>query len=85
MAGMKSVFAAVRGHPELWWTAILQAIRLAKPGWWRRRPFIPVPSEDLWRLRMVTAYGGDGSALPDPEDVISYLDWCSGSRSWRKR
>jgi len=82
---MKEVSGAVLRNPRLWATALGQAMRLARPGWWRRRPFLPLPSDDLWRLRMLTAYGGDGTALPDPGDVVSYLDWCSASRSWRQR
>jgi hypothetical protein len=82
---MRQVFSAVIRHPRLWLVALVQAIRLARPDWWRRWPPIPGPSDDLWRLRMLTAYGGDGSAPPDPGDVVSYLDWCSASRSWRNR
>lgn len=25
---------------------------------------------------MVTAYGGDGTAAPEPSDVVAYLQWC---------
>lgn len=85
LRGMKEVYVAVLRHPGLWSTGLAQAVRLASPGWWRRWPCIPVPSDGLWRLRMLTAYGGDGDALPTSGDVLSYLDWCSGSRSWRKR
>ena len=84
-SGMKEVSVTVLRHPRLWAVALAQAIRLARPGWWLKWPFIPVPSDDLWQLRMLTAYGGDGTALPDPGDVVSYLDWCSASRSWHKR
>ena len=40
-----------------------QASRLARPGWWRSWPPVPVPTDGLWRMRMLTAYGGDGSGL----------------------
>jgi hypothetical protein len=82
--GMSTVFVVVARRPHLWRSALTQAVRLARPGWWRRWPAIPVPTDDLWRLRMLTAYGGDGSALPDPDDVQAYLEWCSSARSWRK-
>jgi hypothetical protein len=75
---------AVLRHPGLWVAGFVQALRLAGPGWWRRWPALPVPTDDLWRLRMLTAYGGDGSALPDAGDVLSYLDWCSSARQWDK-
>ena len=83
--GLAVVVPEVLRHPRLWATAIGQAVRLARPGWWRRWPAIPVPTDELWRMRMLTAYGGDGSARPDPGDVVSYLDWCRSARSWRKR
>lgn len=51
---------------------------LARPGWWRRRPFLPLPDRDYLRFRLQTAYGGDGSGAPEPGDVIAYLHWCRG-------
>jgi hypothetical protein len=84
-AGVRIVLKTVARHPELWLAAVIQGVRLGRPGWWRRWPPVPVPTEDLWHLRMLTAYGGDGTALPDQDDVASYLEWCRESRSWRKR
>ena len=49
-------------HPSLWATAVRQALRLAAPGWWRRRPFLPLPAPDYLRFRLQTAYGGTGDA-----------------------
>jgi hypothetical protein len=83
--GMLAVSRAVAVRPYLWMAALSQGVRLASPGWWRKWPPIPVPTDALWRMRMVTAYGGDGTALPDPGDVTSYLEWCRGARKWRKR
>lgn len=73
------VVLAVLRHPSLWWTAVATVFRLAPDGWWRRRPFLPLPDRDYLRFRMVTAYGGDGTAPPEPEDLITYLRWC---RAW---
>ena len=74
-------------RPDLWGTAVRQALRLAPRGWWRRPPFLPLPAESYLRFRMVTAYGGDG--MPGHEqgdgevdraaDLITYLEWC---RAW---
>lgn len=61
-------------RPSLWPTALAQALRLARPGWWRRRPFLPLPDPDYVRFRFQTAYGSDGD--PEPEDVLTYLRWC---------
>jgi hypothetical protein len=83
--GIREVARAVAAHPGLWLPALEAMFRLARPGWWRRWPPIPLPSEELWRLRMTTNYGGDGQALPDPADVRAYLDWTRSARVWRRR
>ena len=70
--------AAVLRHPSLWTTAIRQLVRLTPRGWWRRRPFLPVPDAAYLKFRVVTAYGGSGGD-PRPEDLITYLHWC---RAW---
>lgn len=67
---------AVLRHPGLWSTALVQMFRLAAPGWWRRRPFLPLPSPGYLHLRVTTMYGGDGTAPIDPEDLIRWLRWC---------
>lgn len=63
-------------HPELWSTLVRQARVLAPPRWWTRRPFLPVPDRAYLRFRMVTAYGGDGTQAPEPDDLVAYLRWC---------
>ena len=68
--------AAVARHPSLWATGVRQVLVLAAPGWWRRRPFLPLPAPDYLRFRLQTAYGGDGSRAPDPADLVTYLRWC---------
>lgn len=69
---------AVALRPPLWATAVRQLIRLAAPGWWRRRPFLPLPDRAYVRFRMSVAYG-DPTAAPPPADVVAYLHWC---RAW---
>lgn len=71
---------AVLGRPRLWPTALRQGRRLVPPGWWRRRPWLPLPSRDYLRFRLETAYGGTGRTPARGEDVIAYLEWC---RAWR--
>ena len=65
-------------RPSLWATALGQARRLAPPGWWRRRPYLPVPDRDYLRFRMETQYGSDHR--PAPEDVVTYLHWVRAER-----
>ena len=72
---MFRVGVAVLRRPGLWGTAVRQGWRTAPHGWWRRRPFLPLPSGDYLRFRLLTQYG-DGDARPDPADVIAYLEWC---------
>jgi hypothetical protein len=61
-------------RPGLWPTALRQAVRLARPGWWRRAPFLPVPDRDYVRFRLQTAYGPHGT--PADDDLVAYLNWC---------
>jgi hypothetical protein len=64
-------------RPRLWGTALHQAIRLARPRWWRRWPLLPVPDAAYLRFRFETQYGADAS--PDPRDLVTYLEWCRAS------
>lgn len=75
---MIAVAVALVRRPSLWPTAVRVARRTATRGWWRRAPFLPVPSGDYLRFRMVTQYG-DANRRPDPADVVAYLVWC---RDW---
>src|SRR5581483_5814282 len=61
-------------RPRLWPTALAQAVRLARPGWWRRPPFLPLPDPDYVRFRLQTAYGPHGRA--EGGDLVAYLNWC---------
>jgi hypothetical protein len=73
----------VLGRPHLWSTAARQGRRLARPGWWRRAPFLPLPDADYLRFRFETQYGLDGR--PDPADVVLYLEWCRAMETARER
>jgi len=73
--------AAVAKRPSLWWTAARQLRRTTPAGWWKRRPFLPVPSGRYLEFRLLTQYG-DASHAWDPDDVVNYLRWC---KSWHAR
>ena len=73
------VVAAVARRPSLWPTAVRQVKVLAEPGWWRRRPFLPMPAPGYLRFRLQTAYG-ETRGEPAPEDVVAYLRWVRASR-----
>jgi hypothetical protein len=73
---------AVAAHPPLWATALRQARRLARHGWWRRPPFLPVADPAYLAFRLETQYGR-ADTRPDPGDVVAYLRWCRASRAPR--
>ncbi len=77
---MLQTVLVVLARPALWSVAFRQALRLARPGWWRRAPFLPVPDTAYLRFRLLTMYGSDQS--PDPRDIVPYLRWC---REWPGR
>lgn len=66
--------AAVALRPQLWSTAVVQLLRLAPTGWWRHRPFLPLPDADYLRFRLQTQYG-DPDHEPEPDDVVRWLEW----------
>jgi hypothetical protein len=75
------VFAALLGRPGLWTTAARQVRLLARPRWWSRPPFLPVPDPGYARFRILTQYGGAGDHAPVPADVLNYLSWCKYEHS----
>jgi hypothetical protein len=52
------------------------AWRLRRRAWYRRPPFLPLPSADYVRWRMYTAYGSE-RAVPPARDVERYARWAS--------
>ena len=72
---MIGVVAAVLTRPALWPTALRQLRRTTPRGWWKHRPFVPMPSPDYLRFRLVTQYG-ETDRSPDRADVLNYLTWC---------
>jgi hypothetical protein len=78
------VVQAVLPRPTLWWSAASAVARLARRGWWRRAPFLPLPGESYWRFRLVTAFGGTGQGeAMSIADVVAYLQWCRRARPRR--
>jgi hypothetical protein len=72
------VALAVLARPRLWPTGVRQVRRLARPGWYRRAPFLPLPPRTYLAFRSTTQ-SGDPDAPLDPAEAVSYLEWC---RSW---
>ena len=61
-------------HPATGVALLRVAWRFRRRGWWRRAPYLPVPSRHYVRWRMHTAYGAD-DAVPPVADVERYARW----------
>lgn len=61
-------------HPSTGAALARVAWRFRRRGWWRRAPWLPLPSRDYVRWRMHTAYG-DADIVPPPGDVERYARW----------
>jgi hypothetical protein len=72
------VAVAVLLRPSYWLAAVTVLGRMVPRGWWRRAPFLPLPSRSYVRFRMQTQYGGE-SSRPTVPDVLRYLRWV---RQW---
>lgn len=83
-AGSAALVRAVLARPRLWPTALRQGARMARPGWWRRAPFLPLPDPDYLAFRLETQYGGTGTDGADPLDLVHYLEWCRAEERRRR-
>ena len=52
-------------------------------GWYRRPPFLPIPSKAYMRWRMETAYG-DPDAVPPNTELERYIRWGAEMRKSMK-
>ena len=77
-AWLPAVGAVVR-RPRLWPAGVRAYVSHVPDRWWAHRPFLPVPDRAWIRFRLQTQYG-DPSHAPDPDDVVTWLEW---SRGWR--
>ena len=66
-------------RPRLW-PALLSAAWAFRPrGWYRRPPFLPVPSRTYMRWRLETAYG-EPDAVPPADEIERFVTWSAGMR-----
>ena len=65
-------------HPALAVDLLRVAWRFRRRGWYRRFPFVPVPSPRYVRWRMYTAYG-DEQTVPPIDDIVRYARWVARS------
>ena len=73
-----TVMLAVR-RPLLIPALIGAAWAFRRRDWYRRPPFLPLPSASFLRWRLETAYG-DPHALPPIEELERFLRWAARMR-----
>jgi len=61
-------------RPKLLFYMAATAWRFRRRGWYRRPPFLPLPSNDYVAWRMYTAYGRE-DAVPSIEEAERYFRW----------
>jgi hypothetical protein len=61
-------------NPALALDLLTVAWRFRRRDWFRRVPFLPVPSREYVTWRMYTAFG-DHHAVPKADDVVRYARW----------
>lgn len=69
-------------HPSLIVPFLRSAWAFRARHWYRRPPFLPLPSASYLQWRMETAYG-DADATPPPDELKRYLRWASKIRQRR--
>lgn len=74
--GWGAVAIGLIRRPRLWRAAVRAGRQLAPDRWWATAPFLPLPPREYRRLRSLTQYG-EPTAVPTPDDVVSWLQWNS--------
>lgn len=71
-------------RPRLWPALLGAAWAFRAKKWYRRPPFLPLPSPDYVAWRMETAYG-DPDAAPPADELASFLAWSAAMRRRMRR
>ena len=75
--------SALVAHPKLWPSGVAAGLELVPRQWWRRRPYLPVPSSEWLGFRMETAYGSP-DALPPADDILAFVAFAHEQRQLRR-
>lgn len=68
-------------HPRDIVVTARAAWRVRARGWWRHRPFLPVPDSAYWTFRTMTANGSYGAMAP--EAVVAAARWSTRQKMGR--
>lgn len=74
-----TVARAALARPDMIPDLLGAAWAFRRRGWYRRPPFLPLPSRRYLRWRVETAYG-DPDAVPSPGEVREFLRWARRAR-----
>jgi hypothetical protein len=77
-----SVLRAAVRSPGMIPDLVSAAWAFRRRGWYRRPPFLPLPSASYLRWRMDTAYG-DPDAVPPVDELRRFLRWARIMRQTR--
>ncbi len=66
-------------RPRLWPALISAAWAFRPRGWYRKAPFLPLPSKPYMRWRLETAYG-DPDAVPPAVEIERFVTWSADMR-----
>lgn len=80
----RRLFGLALARPGLWRAMAGAAWAFRAKGWYRRPPFLPLPSPDYVAWRMETAYGDPGAAPPAGE-LAGFLAWSAAMRRRMRR
>jgi hypothetical protein len=70
----RKLVMTVARRPGLWAESVRTLFAVAPRGWWRRRPFFPLPDSAYAEWRLATAHGDPKSPLSS-EELVLYLEW----------
>ncbi|MEX1005095.1 MAG: hypothetical protein WD990_09435 [Acidimicrobiia bacterium] len=59
-------------------STVVTGLAHVRRGWWRRRPFLPLPDRRHLAWRRWTAYGSDQPA--ERRDITTFLLWADRQR-----
>ncbi len=66
-------------RPRLWPALLSAAWAFRTRSWYRKPPFLPLPSKEYMRWRLETAYG-DPEAVPPDEEIVRFVTWSAAMR-----